>query len=114
MNTSGSEGCSKRKREEGGVYTDSQSHLPAWAAHPSAQALPQNPQAPHATSEEAPATRLAHTSKYRPTAPKVDVMTLMTSSCTPLNSMHVTIPPACRNEPAFEIGSQHLRILVSI
>lgn len=58
----GSEGCSKRKRDEGGVYTDSQSHLPAWAAHPSAQAPAQSHQAPSAMPEEAPATHLAQSS----------------------------------------------------
>ncbi len=70
VNAAGSEGCSKRKREEGGAYTDSQSHMPAWAAHPSAQAPAQSPQAPAqspqapgAMSEEAPATYLAQSSK---------------------------------------------------
>lgn len=58
-NLNGSEGCSKRKREEGGPYTDAQSHLPAWAAHPSAQAPAQKSQAPSAMSEEAPARHLA-------------------------------------------------------
>ena len=61
--TAGSDGCSKRKREEGGVYTDAQSHLPAWAAHPSAQAPVQSLQAPGAMSEKAPAKHLAHLSK---------------------------------------------------
>lgn len=112
--TSGSEGCSKRKRDEGGVYTDSQSHLPAWAAHPSAQAPAQSHQAPSAMPEEAPATHLAQSSKYRPTAFKIDVMTLMTSNGTPLNSMHVITPPACRNDLAHEVSHEHLRLAVSI
>ncbi|KAL0022329.1 hypothetical protein WJX77_000675 [Trebouxia sp. C0004] len=57
-----SEGCSKRKREEGGENTDSQSHLPAWTAHPSAQASAQKTQTLSAMPEEAPATHFAQSS----------------------------------------------------
>ncbi|KAL0030998.1 hypothetical protein WJX79_007789 [Trebouxia sp. C0005] len=58
----GSEGCSKRKREEGGVYTDSHPHLPAWAAHPSPQAPAQRSPAASALTQEAPASHVAQSS----------------------------------------------------